>query len=935
MRNLWHSLRALLGRKITQRLRRTTRPAVEALEDRRLMTQRIWDGGGLTNDLWTNRFNWEENIAPVANDELVFPDGIGELDRTMNNNFPDGTLFTKITISGEGYVLKGNTLSVGAGGISVEAGNPFKPDTIELDLVLGAGQNRIDVADDLQLNIVATISGAGDLVISGLGAVALSGNTSNTFTGKTILNADSALLLNKTDAIAVPGTLEVRGSVQYGTPDESIGGEDIADDANVFLFSGSISLRHADRETLGSLTITGGHVSKLDDPTLAIQRSLELGPGFISDVGTNLALGNSATIKVGGGSTLTFTGQVSGGALNKTGVGTLVVNPQTGVNTYGATNIIEGTLEAKSAVGRRVVIPGNLNVGTGPGDGTATFGLDGTNEVVVDTAVVSVGSRGLVSVRNGAQESVRRLVKVDRLVPRIDGRATVESGARLKVKEDLTLAGATLEILGANSQVTVFGPASTVRGTLRPSGGGTLELRNGLTMTGGLADAIGANSKVLLAGKLTTKASTAAATINGKLELTNGNHVFEVANGGADKDLLINAVIQNAAGATASITKTGPGKLELKGNNTYTGTTTIAAGILLVNGVNPPNQGQYLVNSGGELRGLGTISTLALNGIVSPGDGSGGLLKVLGDTIFGESTKYVAHIDGTTVPAFDQIRTDRLFLNQTAGLRPILEPKVSFAAPLGQNFRLIDITGSTPLAVDQFFQTVGGLAITEGTTFTADGQNFTISYFGGDGNDVVITRNTGPAFAHRQITPEITEGETAFITGHITEPNHNDTFFLDVDWGDGTPLQTFTFPPGSPKDIKVGHKYLDNPRDDDHYDVELLWRDQHGGSNHGELETVVRNKAPILGAITTSLPPFVVGQPITVRGSINDVPPDTFKVHVRWDLNGPWQAINLPAGTKFFELKHTYAKAGDHHVTVLLIDDDLDFDEVSFLLNVS
>jgi autotransporter-associated beta strand protein len=390
-------------------------------------------------------------------------------------------------------------------------------------------------------------------------------------------------------------------------------------------------------------------------------------------------------------------------------------------------------------------------------------------------------------------------------------------------------------------------------------------------------------------------------------------------------------VIQDDAGANASIIKTGPGKMELTGNNTYTGTTTIDEGIVLVQGLNPTNQGTYIVN-GGELGGSGTINRLQIGlAVVSPGNAGPGLLKVHDIVVFSGFATYVVNINGQPQAQFDQLRMARLSLEAQPA---ILDPRLGFTPDLGAKFRIIDITGPDPVRADRFFQTVDGNVLTEGETFQINGLNFTISYAAGTGNDINLTRNTGAAFANRAITAEITEGQTAFITGHITEPNHQDTFFLDVDWGDGK-QQTFTFPPGSPKDIKVGHRYLDDPAGtDDRYQVKLSWRDQHGGGNSAVLETIVRNSAPVLGEITSSLPPFLVGEPITIRGSITDVPKDSFRVHVRWDLNGPWQAINLPAGTKFFQLKHTYATAGDHHVTMLLVDDDLDLDDLSFLLHV-
>src|SRR5262245_10588208 len=63
---------ARLGRRPFQR-RPTAPPRLEALEERRAPATRVWDGGGVTVN-WSDRFNWAGDVAPVNNDDLVFPD---------------------------------------------------------------------------------------------------------------------------------------------------------------------------------------------------------------------------------------------------------------------------------------------------------------------------------------------------------------------------------------------------------------------------------------------------------------------------------------------------------------------------------------------------------------------------------------------------------------------------------------------------------------------------------------------------------------------------------------------------------------------------------------------------------------------------------------------------------------------------------------------
>ena len=89
---------------------------------------------------------------------------------------------------------------------------------------------------------------------------------------------------------------------------------------------------------------------------------------------------------------------------------------------------------------------------------------------------------------------------------------------------------------------------------------------------------------------------------------------------------------------------------------------------------------------------------------------------------------------------------------------------------------------------------------------------------------------SAPAFLNRTVTSPTALGTATKLSGIITEPDAGDTFFLDVDWGDGT-TETFTYLPGSfvsgQTVATVEHTY-------DHvgkYQVRLTWRDQTGLSN--------------------------------------------------------------------------------------------------------
>jgi fibronectin-binding autotransporter adhesin len=84
----------------------------------------------------------------------------------------------------------------------------------------------------------------------------------------------------------------------------------------------------------------------------------------------------------------------------------------------------------------------------------------------------------------------------------------------------------------------------------------------------------------------------------------------------------------DAVNDVLSVTKTGAGSWVLSGANTYTGTTTVSAGSLFINGDQSLATGAVSVASGATLGGTGTIgglTTLASGATLSPGASPGNL----------------------------------------------------------------------------------------------------------------------------------------------------------------------------------------------------------------------------------------------------------------------------------------------------------------------
>ncbi|MEZ0387303.1 MAG: autotransporter-associated beta strand repeat-containing protein [Verrucomicrobium sp.] len=113
---------------------------------------------------------------------------------------------------------------------------------------------------------------------------------------------------------------------------------------------------------------------------------------------------------------------------------------------------------------------------------------------------------------------------------------------------------------------------------------------------------------------VTTLASANSSTINGRIRLRENNVgntvVFNIADGAALNDLVVNAVIETTSSAYG-ITKTGAGVMILNGVNTLTGSTVISGGTLALSHIGTLASSPVVVNNTGIFRIDTTGKTLA------------------------------------------------------------------------------------------------------------------------------------------------------------------------------------------------------------------------------------------------------------------------------------------------------------------------------------
>lgn len=86
------------------------------------------------------------------------------------------------------------------------------------------------------------------------------------------------------------------------------------------------------------------------------------------------------------------------------------------------------------------------------------------------------------------------------------------------------------------------------------------------------------------------------------------------------------AIMSGSLSGTGGLSKIGDGALVLSGTNTYTGTTTVQAGLLQINGDHTAATGTTTVASGAAIGGTATLGgALIINGAIAPGNSIGTL----------------------------------------------------------------------------------------------------------------------------------------------------------------------------------------------------------------------------------------------------------------------------------------------------------------------
>lgn len=524
--------------------------------------------------------------------------GSGTLSLTGTNTYSGPTAITAGTLQLSGSLGAGSTVEVGTAGTLSGSG------TVNGNATM-TGNGTINFTSSG--NIVGSLgvtggnwNGAGTVtgpVTASSGTFAIGPGASLTANGGLNVTGSGTLFGDRTSTIT--------GSLDYTSSSYSFAGAIVGDGNTVTVNNsqGSLTLTGASTYT-GATTVTAG--------TLSIEGS--------TSASSTVTVGPAGTFYPGGGG-------VAGGNVNLNG-GLLIMNSAT---IDGTLNVAGGTWEGGNGTvhGLITVSSGQFNVdnlslltalsginitgGTLSGGGSDS-GINGSMTYTSSLSSTYTGEIGdtssgpsFITVDNPTANltisdgnySGPTTIKAGTLTVNgpLSSNSTVEvdSGATLAgsgtVNGNVTVLGGTVNMTGLiggtlmasgttmfDGSASVFGQVTSTSGTFTIGSGSNLSAHAGLSITGG-----------------TLAAGSSSSTITGNVNYTSSaSSTFSGIIAGTGKTLTVN---------------NSSGKLALTGANTYSGGTTITAGVLLANSSNSTGSGAVSVNSGGALGGNGTIKT--------------------------------------------------------------------------------------------------------------------------------------------------------------------------------------------------------------------------------------------------------------------------------------------------------------------------------------
>jgi autotransporter-associated beta strand protein len=487
--------------------------------------------------------------------------GSGTLTLSNNNTYTGSTTVAAGTLNVTGTLADSTAVTVASGATYMVNTN----DTIAS--LAGAGNTVLNAnlifgnANDTTVSGI--ISGAGSLTKEGSSTVTLSNN--NTYTGSTTVAAGT---LNVTGTLADSTAVTVASGATYiVAANDTIAS--LAGAGNTVL-NANLIFGNANDTTVSGIISGAGSLTKAGSSTVTLSGTNTYS-GKTTISGGQLNIASDANLGTAPGSLVADQLTLNGGALFNYNGASITFNANRGITLLGSNTIqvnngstitvpvvITGTgsltLSANNGLGGVLILAGN---NTYSGATTITGGtLNVTGTLGNGNYAGNISNSGILNVNSSIDQTLSGIISgTGTLIKQGSGTVTLSNSNTYS--GDTTINAGTIIITNNN------GLGSTV-GSTTIAAGATLDLQN----TSALAEALSINGGILVT-------TVGTSLISGNIVLT------------ADSTVAVSGTELTASGIVSGsygISKIGSGVLTLSNNNTYTGSTTVAAGTLNVTG---------------------------------------------------------------------------------------------------------------------------------------------------------------------------------------------------------------------------------------------------------------------------------------------------------------------------------------------------------------
>ncbi len=621
-----------------------------------------WNGSGGDGN-WTTAGNWQGGNVPATGADLTFA-GSSQTNIATGGNQTTGAInfaagASAFTISGNTIVLGGNLANNSSNTQTINSAIALNSDrTLSANtgsLAVGGG---IALSNNGALPGTLTFSGSentsvtgviadgpafgGSLLKTGAGTLALTGN--NTFNGTLTIN-DGVVSANSGDALGSgagpvgPGNQGPNSLIFGGGTLQASG--DIASSQYRYLIMDSTGIidTNGNNVTINGVIVGPGGLTKNGAGNLTLKQATTVANTYLGETTINEGTLFMDSVSVLGGTTSGTTVMNNGSlAINATGnftvTGESLTLSGTGVAGSGALLLASNIATWDGTV----TLAGDASI-----QGAAATNLTLSKAVSVGTHTLTIGSANALATTSltGDLTGSGGLVKTGLGTLNLSGNGSSYTGAT-------TIQGGILNALGTNS----LGSASA----LTVASGGTLQLgiqskaaqavpfasisldgtgvvvsaKNQGAINNNASNALTIAGDVTLAGNSLINSSTGQLILSGAVDL--GSNTLTSSSSSAP------IVLSGNITGTGGIATTASGGLQLSGNNTYSGDTSIGSSTFLTVASNTAlGSGNTTVSANGGLQFQGDINiatgNLSVGGV---GYNAGGALQnVSGNNTYG------------------------------------------------------------------------------------------------------------------------------------------------------------------------------------------------------------------------------------------------------------------------------------------------------------